>query len=51
MDGNVKKENGHGTFLNNGYSDRIPASPDQPGYSDKWKEVVAKDAGEVLEVK
>ena len=51
MDGNIKKENGHGTFLNNGYSDRIPASPDQPGYSDKWKEVVAKDAGEVLEVK
>ena len=48
MDGNIKKENGHGTFLNNGYSDRIPASPDQPGYSDKWKEVVAKDAGEVL---
>jgi len=51
MDGNIKKENGYGTFLNNGYSDRIPASPDQPGYSDKWKEVVAKDAGEVLEVK
>ena len=51
MDGNVKKENGHGTFLDNGYSDRIPASPDQPGYSDKWKETVAKDAGDVLEVK
>ncbi len=51
MDGNVKKENGHGTFLDNGYSPRIPASPDQPGYSDKWKEAVAKDAGAVLEVK
>ncbi|HIZ87968.1 MAG TPA: C69 family dipeptidase [Candidatus Coprenecus pullistercoris] len=51
MDGNVKKMNGHGTFLNNGYSDRIPAAPDQPGYSDKWKEVVAKDAGEILEVR
>lgn len=51
MDGNVKKQNPDGTFMNNGYSDRIPASPDQPGYSDKWKEAVAKDAGDVLEVK
>lgn len=51
MDGNVKKQNPDGTFMTNGYSDRIPASPDQPGYSDKWKEAVAKDAGEVLEVK
>ena len=51
MDGNVKKETGYGTFKSNGHSPRIPASPSQPGYSDKWKEAVAKDAGDVLEVK
>ena len=47
MDGNIKKETEYGTFMNNGHSPRIPASPDQPGYSDKWKEAVAKDAGDV----
>ena len=51
MDGNIKKETGYGKFKSNGHSPRIPAFPDQPGYSDKWKEVVAKDAGDVLEVK
>lgn len=51
MDGNVKRENPDGSFMNNGFNDRIPASPAQPGYSEKWKEAVAKDAGAVLEVK
>ena len=48
MDGNIKKQNPDGSFMDNGNSDRIPASPDQPGYSDKWKEAVVRDAGEVL---
>ncbi len=51
MDGNVKRQNPDGSFMNNGNDERIPASPRQPGYSDKWKEAVAKDAGKVLEVK
>lgn len=51
MDGNVKRQNPDNTFMNNGHNDRIPASPLQPGYSEKWKEAVAKDAGAVLEVK
>ena len=48
MDGNVKRQNEDGTFKNNGHSPAIPASPAQPGYSQKWKEAVAKDAGEIL---
>ena len=51
MDGNIKQETGYGKFKSNGHSPRIPAFPAQPGYSYKWKEAVAKDAGEVLEVK
>lgn len=49
IDGNVKKENSDG-FINNGHSDKIPATPEWPGYSDKWKESVVKDNGEILRV-
>lgn len=49
IDGNVKKENANG-FTTNGHSAKIPASPEMPGYSDKWKEQVAKDNGKVLRV-
>lgn len=48
MDGNVKVQNPDGTFKNNGNSPAIPAPPVQPGYSQKWKEAVVKDAGNVL---
>lgn len=48
MDGNVKVQNPDGSFKNNGTSTTIPASPIQPGYSQKWKEAVVKDAGEIL---
>ncbi len=48
MDGNIKKQNEDGTFKNNGHSPSIPASPSQPGYSDKWKRAVKEDAGEIL---
>ncbi len=49
IDGNVKlRENG--AFVTNGISSAIPASPDQPGYTDKWKRAVAADAGKTLEV-
>lgn len=49
IDGNVKIEK-DGKFVTNGNNDRIPTSPQQPGYSDKWKEAVAKDHGDVLRV-
>lgn len=48
MDGNVKVQNPDGSFKDNGHSPAIPTSPVQPGYSQKWKEAVVKDAGEIL---
>ncbi len=47
IDGNVKREE-NGKFLTNGHSEVIPASPEQPGYSDNWKRAVAEDAGDKL---
>ena len=51
MDGNVKGQNPDGSFITNGYSDCIPGSISNPGYTEKWKEAVARDHGDVLEVK
>lgn len=51
MDGNVKGQNPDGSFINNGFSERIPGSISNPGYTDKWKESVVKDHGAVIEVK
>lgn len=51
IDGNVKKERAPGCFLDNGHSKSIPASPTQPGYSERWKRAVKEDAGERLKVK
>lgn len=51
MDGNVKKQDANGCFLNNGYSKSIPEFPMQPGYSEKWKRAVKEDAGARLMVK
>jgi Dipeptidase len=48
IDGNVKKQNNDGSFTDNGNGRNIPANPIQPGYSEKWKEAVAKDAGEKI---
>ncbi len=49
IDGNVKKEGPDG-FLSNQYNPTRAASPDQPGYNEKWKKAVAEDAGETLKV-
>lgn len=47
IDGNIKKEvDGEFQRNENGY----PLSPDQPGYSDQWKETVVKDAGKNLKM-
>jgi dipeptidase len=47
IDGNIKKEE-NGVFLRT--PDGYPVSPDQPGYSEQWKEIVVKDAGKKLKM-
>lgn len=47
IDGNIKKEE-NGVFLRS--EDNYPLSPDQPGYSEQWKETVVKDAGKNLKM-
>ena len=49
MDGNVKAQNEDGSFVTNPYTDRIPDGITNPGYTEKWKEYVVKDHGEVIE--
>ena len=51
IDGNVKAQNEDGTFVTNEHTDCIPAKITQPGYTQKWKEVVAEDHGSVIEVR
>ena len=51
IDGNVKAQNEDGSFVTNGHTDCIPAKISQPGYTDKWKEAVAKDHGHIVEVR
>ena len=48
IDGNVKAQNEDGSFVTNEHTDCIPAKITQPGYTDKWKEAVAKDHGDVV---
>ena len=45
IDGNTKKQNPDGSFMNNGYNNNIPPSPDFPGYTDLWKRAVKENAG------
>ncbi|MFO7668439.1 MAG: C69 family dipeptidase [Bacteroidales bacterium] len=45
IDGNIKLEQ-NGVFLRS--EDGYPLNPDQPGYSEQWKEIVVKDAGKKL---
>ena len=51
IDGNVKAQNEDGTFVTNGHTDCIPDKITQPGYTERWKAVVAKNHGEIIEVK
>ncbi|MBR2856416.1 MAG: C69 family dipeptidase [Bacteroidales bacterium] len=48
IDGNVKAQNEDGSFVTNGHTDCIPAKITQPGYTQKWKECVAKDHGDTI---
>ncbi len=51
IDGNIKAQNPDGSFVTNPYTDHIPAKISQPGYTQTWKDVVAKEHGEIVEVK
>ena len=48
IDGNVKAQHEDGSFVTNEHTDCIPDKITQPGYTDKWKEAVAKDHGDVV---
>lgn len=50
IDGNIKLQNEDGSFQNNGYDSKIPAYPLQEDYSDKWKESVVRDHGDVIRI-
>ncbi len=48
IDGNVKAQNEDGTFKHNPHSESIPDGITQPGYTEKWKETVAREHGDVI---
>lgn len=43
IDGNTKKQNSDGSFLNNGNCKTIPPSPIMPGYTEKFKSAIKND--------
>ena len=51
MDGNVKPQNEDGSFQHSEYSEGQPAKVEWPGYTQLWKETVAREAGDVLKVR
>ena len=51
IDGNVKAQNADGSFVTNEHTDCIPDKITQPGYTEKWKECVAKDHGDIVEIR
>ena len=51
IDGNIKRQNEDGSFMNNGFDKSIPEYPIQEDYSEKWKENVVRDNGDVLRIR
>ena len=51
IDGNVKAQNEDGSFKHTIYGEGIPDGLEQPGYTQHWKDAVAKDHGETIRVK
>ena len=51
IDGNVKPQDEEGNFKHSEFSEGQPEKVEWPGYTDLWKETVAREAGEVLKVK
>ena len=49
LDGNIKSQNEDGSFVTNQHTTTIPSKLRYAGYTDKWKEAVAKDHGHVVE--
>ena len=50
-DGNIKKLNEDGTFMNNGNQPDMAPSPVRPGFSDEFKKVIKEKTGERYTVK
>ena len=51
IDGNVKPQNPDGSFKHSEFAKGQPESVGWPGYTELWKETVAREAGEVLKVR
>ena len=51
IDGNIKRQNDDGSFRDNGFDKSIPEFPIQEDYSEKWKENVVRDHGDVLRIR
>ena len=50
IDGNVKAQDTDGNFLHSNYNAGTPEGLTQPGYTEFWKEAVAKAHGDVIRV-
>ena len=50
MDGNVKPQNPDGSFRHSEHSTGIPEKVEWPGYTEIWKETVAQEHGEIIQV-
>jgi dipeptidase len=50
IDGNVKPQDENGNFIHSEYSDGIPEKVEWPGYTEIWKESVATEHGEYIQV-
>lgn len=48
IDGNVKAQNPDGSFKHSQYNEGTPEGLEQPGYTDKWKEAVVRDHGDII---
>lgn len=51
IDGNVKAQDEDGNFKHSKYNKGTPAGITNPGYTEKWKEAVIQDHGDVLRVR
>ena len=51
IDGNVKAQDEEGNFKHSKYNDGTPSGITNPGYTDKWKDAVIKDHGDVIRVR
>ena len=51
IDGNVKPQNEDGSFKHSEYSEGMPEKVEWPGYTELWKETVAQEHGEIIQVK